>query len=179
MIDKIKIDIQLYRDLMNSQEDVAGDFAEFGVWRGDTFQHIYSIGLSGSRNVHAFDSFIGMPPPVLDNDCEYHEGLFSIGGSPEFKKKFPEAIIHEGFIPGTLDAKDYKFAFAHIDLDHEHSTRLTLDWLWPRMSNGGIMICHDYWPDASKLAGKAINDWMRDNSINGAGVQNYSIWFIK
>jgi len=178
MSGKIEINIPLYKKLMSSLHDVDGDFAEFGVWYGRTFKHIYTAALWQCRNIHAIDSFVGMPHPILEGDRDYPAGTFSVGDSFQFRENYPRAVIHEGFIPDILaELEDVRFAFAHVDLDHEHSTGLTLEWLWPRMSPGGIMICHDYWPDADKLAAKAINDWMRENNIMLEDVQDYSIWF--
>jgi hypothetical protein len=180
MSGKIHIDIDRYDSIMNSLHDVPGDFAEFGVWYGRTFDRIYAVGLWQSRTIHAVDSFIGMPRPQLEGDKGYVEGTFSVGGGAGFRSKYPKATVHEGFIPDILhEMNDTAFAFAHIDLDHEYSTRLTLDWLWSRMVDGGIVICHDWWPDADKLAAKAINEWMSDNGIVAEGAQEHSIWFVK
>jgi|GEM_PF-2444572 len=180
MNDKIEINHELYNQLMESIAHVPGDFCEIGVWRGQTFRYIYQQALDQYRKVHAVDSFIGMPAPVFETDKEYRRGLFSTNGSAEFRGQFPEAIIHEGFVPEILDDINVdSFAFLHLDIDHEYSTRLALDWIWPRMSSGGILICHDWFPEAKKLAARAVKNWLNENLIYYKGAQSNSIWFRK
>jgi O-methyltransferase len=37
-----------------------------------------------------------------------------------------------------------RFRLCHIDVDVYESARATLDWVWPRMPAGGVIIFDDY-----------------------------------
>jgi len=37
-----------------------------------------------------------------------------------------------------------KFAFVHLDVDLYQSTQDCLEWFYPRMSRGGVIVSHDY-----------------------------------
>src|SRR6478735_8737745 len=59
-------------------EQVPGDYAEFGVYRGRTFVEAWRIGRRHRglpRRFIAFDSFEGLPEPDTDDDV----GRFSLG----------------------------------------------------------------------------------------------------
>jgi len=69
--------------------------------------------------------------------------------------------FHEGRFPDTAGViKDKKIAFAHIDVDIYVGTKEALEFLYPRMVKGGIMLIHDY--PAHKGVENAINWFLED-----------------
>jgi O-methyltransferase len=70
-------------------------------------------------------------------------------------KKFigesPNVIFHKGYFPDTADAvKDIRFAFVNMDADLHNPTKAGLEFFYPRLSPGGIILIHDYnadWPE--------------------------------
>ena len=54
-------------------------------------------------------------------------------------------IIRKGFIPDTFAGlNSEKIAFVHIDLDVYKSILDSLQFIWPRLSLGGIIVFDDY-----------------------------------
>lgn len=133
-----------------------GDFIELGVYNGNTLRIIKSM--AGNRKVLAVDSFVGFPESSghpLDDSIKYHKGRFDVGG----KCPVSGCLVYKGFIPEILKTiTETNFAFAHVDLDWYTTTLDTLNWLWPRMSKGGIIMGHDY-SDLNIQAPQAYRDF--------------------
>ena len=163
-----------------------GDIAEFGVWRGHTFMPLAEQARRYGRVAHAVDSFVGMAPPTDRDGKEYPKGTLSVGGSAAFRDNVSQygqyVEVWEGFVPQILDGMGgLRFAFAHVDLDQYQPTMDVLKWLWSRMVDGGVVICHDWQPGKAILASAAIEDWMRETGVALAGQSSYSChgWFRK
>lgn len=176
----------LLRSVLDSK--IQGDLAEFGVWYGTTFLPMAELARINSRTIHAIDSFNGMAEPTSkDGGKGYKQGSHSTNGSAFFRMLVEEPFgdtvkIHEGYIPEILrELIAIKFAFAHIDLDQYQPTLETLNFVWPRMNKGGVMVCHDWFSDVNILAAEAINDWMKKNNIvmAGSSIISSHCWFIK
>jgi hypothetical protein len=53
--------------------------------------------------------------------------------------------LHPGRFPATATACGHlRFSFVHLDVDLEESTRACLEFFYPRMAPGGIILTHDY-----------------------------------
>lgn len=173
--------LALYATLLDAVQGVPGDVVEFGVHRGDTFAIIWQKAAAVmGRNAHAVDSFRGMPRPAAPGDELYPEGMFDVGGTAEFARRFPDAFIHEGFVPDILGRMpSMAIAFAHVDLDHLLPTRDAIDWAWERMSDGGILACHDFRFGQEVRAASAVSAWMREAGVRHVGLSDLTIWFRK
>jgi len=175
--------------LAETVRTVAGDFAEFGVWQGATFLPMARAW--PDRACHAVDSFRGMAEPTvrdvdLDGTQSCPRGAFDVGGAGPLRQAtaaMPNVVIHEGFVPAILREchTPRGFAFAHVDLDHFEPTLETLEWLWPRVNPGGLVVCHDWFEDSVRLAAGAVSDWMAIHNLKPAGVSHETrhIWFRK
>lgn len=151
------------RGIVHSVANVRGDFVECGVLDGDSLVHIASAG----RKTYAVDSFEGLALPTEGDGpyCEhYRAGWFSRAGSTQrlenrlSKEGISNVVILKGFIPEVLP--DIDLAFAHIDLDHYEPTKAALSWAWERLSLGGIILMHDWFPDQEYMASKAIREFL-------------------
>lgn len=123
-------------------EKTAGDMAEAGVYRGGTAAIM--LAASARKRLHLFDTFAGLP---------HGEGRFRAGewsGSvedvsrnlAEWEGRFE---LHRGFFPDSARGlEDLRFSFVHLDLDLYDSTIAALEWFWPRIAKGGILLSHDY-----------------------------------
>lgn len=165
---------------------IPGDLAEFGVWYATTFMPMAELARQAGRTIHAVDSFCGMVPNTDRDNGEYQKGALSVNGSATFRmlaRPFGSTIVvHEGFVPAVLDEMaDCRFAFVHLDLDQYLPSLQALRFVWPRMSSGGIMICHDYFPDRNTLAAGAIHDWMAETATPPLHHEPMSrhAWFVK
>jgi len=72
----------------------------------------------------------------------------------KFKNK-QDYFLWEGYIPKIFEKtpKNINFSFCYIDLDHYLPTKHTLEWVWDKLSNKGIILCDDY--NSQKVTGSA------------------------
>ena len=123
---------------------VPGDVAEVGVFRGASAKLIrFAL---PDKPLHLFDTFEGLPQPdAIDGDLRL--GEFSCG-LDEVKRYLGSEInthFHAGIFPDSgIPARDRKFAFVHLDMDLFDGTLAALNWFYPKMLAGGIIITHDY-----------------------------------
>jgi O-methyltransferase len=72
--------------------------------------------------------------------------------------------VHKGIFPSSVKdgLHEAKFAFVHLDADVYEPTLAGLDFFYPRMSIGGVIVVHDYntWPGARK----AVQDFFANKT---------------
>jgi predicted O-methyltransferase YrrM len=68
--------------------------------------------------------------------------------------------LYKGLFPLTAGpVADRKFSFVHLDVDLYESTKASLEWFYPRLSPGAVVMCHDY--DHSGVR-KAVDEFLAD-----------------
>ncbi len=151
--------LQIY-DCAKSALKIKGDFAEVGVYRGGSAKLISKV--LDNRKLHLFDTFEGLPE-ASDNDEYFKLGEYSASLDEVRKllKPIKNIIFYKGLFPKSSNKlKSSKFAFVHLDVDLFQSTKDSLEYFYPRMSKGGIILCHDY--PISVGVNKAINKFFKD-----------------
>lgn len=121
-----------------------GDIAEVGVFRGGTAKVICQA--KGERPLHLFDTFEGLPAPG-EIDTAFQQGQYacSLENVREYLRGFPGVLFYKGYFPGTAGpVEDRRFSLVHLDVDLYTSTLQALEFFYPRMEPGGIIISHDY-----------------------------------
>jgi O-methyltransferase len=126
-----------------------GDTAECGVFRGATSYLICSAnGASGHpKTHHLFDSFEGLSQPTAADGVHWSRGdlRFSKAKVERALSQFQDVSFHPGWIPSRFDeVAGRTFSFVHIDVDLADPTRHSLEFFYPRMTPGGIIVCDDY-----------------------------------
>jgi asparagine synthase (glutamine-hydrolysing) len=148
-----------------------GDFVEFGVALGGSGICLASA-LDGNRRYLGFDVF-GMIPPPSDADgadvAERYKIISAgrsagIGGDPYYGyvdnlhevvtgnfRKFGRLVdgqrilLVKGLFEETLPRHaDLSIAVAHIDCDWFEPVTYCLNFVWPRLSEGGLIVLDDY-----------------------------------
>ena len=123
---------------------VEGDFAELGVYQGATARLIHQY--APERRLHLFDTFSGFDEREIGSPS--HRGLFSDTSVDVVMKKIAprsdNIAIHAGSFPETAASAPDSFAFVHIDADLSEPTSAGLEFFYPRMSPGGVLVVHDY-----------------------------------
>ncbi len=130
--------------------NVEGAFAELGVYKAETAKIIHEM--DKSRRLHLFDTFEGFDKKDLEiennRDEKYSTNNFSDTSLSAVKKIFKESnhvFFHQGYFPETtkqLPAE--KFALVHLDADLYNPTIAALNYFYPKLSPGGVIIIHDY-----------------------------------
>ncbi len=150
-----------------------GSTAECGVARGvgsaiivtalrDTY-------VSGARH-YAFDAFAGLPAPDefdrmrggrqgwRTGDLE-HDGT----AARATLAGFPEAELRVGWIPETFAGlENERFRFVHVDVDLHAATRDSLEFFYPRLVPGGVILLDDHGLESCPGARRAALDYFTD-----------------
>ena len=148
-----------------------GDIAECGCFRGLS-SHLLLARLRraqpryAGRGYHVFDSFEGLSEPgtadAVTGDSPAEErvrrmcrrGWFAapLEVVRQSLADFPEVAFHPGWIPASFEGlPERRYRFVHLDLDLHDPTLGALEYFFPRLAPGAIMVCDDYgWPGERK-----------------------------
>ncbi|MGI5199564.1 TylF/MycF/NovP-related O-methyltransferase [Streptomyces sp. CA-288835] len=160
-----------------SRHSIAGDIVECGVWRGGSMQAAARtlLGLHDTeRHLYLFDTFEGMPAPTdkdLRRDGETAADLlarqdrsrpiWAVATLEDVKEGFdgipyPGDRVHfvQGLVEDTIPAEaPERISILRLDTDWYASTRHELEYLYPRLVSGGVLLIDDYgWWQGSKAA---------------------------
>ena len=125
---------------------VDGDAAECGVYRGAS-SYLVCRAIAGSDRVnHLFDSFQGLSEPG-EHDGEYwSEGALSASEQDVRTNlaEFRNYRIYPGWIPDRfVEVSEHRFCFVHIDVDLYRPTKASLEFFFPRLNKGAILLMDD------------------------------------
>jgi O-methyltransferase len=139
---------------------ILGAIAEVGVFRGGSARLICEA--KGNRQLLLFDTFAGMPETGED-DPRFARGVL-VGPLPNvqaYLAEFPNVFFHQGFFPDSAAGlEEMRFSFVHLDVDIYQSTVSCLEWFYPRLNRGAMLISHDY-PVAEGVR-KAFDEFLGD-----------------
>ncbi len=171
----------------------AGDVVEFGCYDGDTSVELQKITLRHSRQLHLYDSFDGLPAKSPEDFSpageQFQEGSLQASQhavSRNFQKRgLPIPTIHKGWFSALPShALPHHIAFAFIDADFYYSILDALKLVWPRLSNGSMVIVDDYHSEALPGVRKAVDGWLHANPARlsveaDLAVITHNVRFIK
>lgn len=138
--------------LVAESAKLKGALIEVGVWRGGSAALIAKrarmVGIK--KTVYFCDTFTGVVK-AGKLDSGYKGGEHADTSVKTVKKvikklKIKNTQILKGIFPeetGHSVAAE-KFRFCHIDVDVYQSAKEALEWLWPRVVIGGIVVFDDY-----------------------------------
>ncbi len=147
---------------------VPGDTAECGVFRGATSYLICCANKQSRADIkthHVFDSFEGLSQPGPSDGVHWTKGDMkcAIDDVRKALSGFDNVEFHAGWIPEQFhEVEDRKFSFVHIDVDLADPTRESLSFFYPRMQEGGVIVCDDYGQSTSPGATQAIDRFLED-----------------
>lgn len=155
--------------------DVPGDIVELGCNIGTTSLFIRKfLDICGSnKDFHVYDSFEGLPEKS-NQDCSTLERQFKkghcktnvdvfIGNFKKYNLKLPN--INKGWFKDIPDDKyPDKICFAFFDGDFYTSITDSFEKVYPKLSNKGRIIIHDYKWKVLPGVEKACDDFLRDKS---------------
>jgi O-methyltransferase len=149
------------------QSAIPGEFAELGVYKGETARLIHLC--DPERQLHLFDTFLGFKASDLEGEegdaATYTPRNFADTTTARVRRYIAgneNIIFHPGHFPeSTSNIKDIQYAMVHIDADLYNPIKAGLEYFYPRLSNGGIIIVHDY-NEKWKGALKAVNEFSQE-----------------
>jgi hypothetical protein len=152
------------RQLLN--EEIDGDFAELGVWKGNSAAILADFAAQSGKRLFLFDTFSGFDPRDLigidqvrkvdftDTSIDYVREVVGHDASTTYLKGyFPESI--------TAEVSECRFALVHVDCDLYEPMKSALEFFYPRMPKGGMLLLHDYSSGDWAGATKAINEFSK------------------
>lgn len=164
LLPKSQLDLVEKAVLMVEDGNVPGDFLEAGIWRGGVIVlmraliHAYGI---GGRRVFAADSFAGIPKNVYaQNDpvdlwsdrwvASYEEVRQGIA---RFGLLDDRIEFVSGFFADSLkQLKGKTFAVIRLDSDSYDSVETSLEYLYPLVPRGGVVIIDDWHLPGCRMA---------------------------
>jgi len=149
--------VDIYRcyelwELIGQLGHLRGNLLEVGVWRGGTGALISyrAGGLPGKPVTYLCDTFNGVVK-ATDEDTSYRGGEHADTSEQHVRDLLSEmgidnARILAGIFPDDfMDmAKDETFRFVHIDVDVYLSAKDVLNFVWPRVPVGGVIVFDDF-----------------------------------
>jgi hypothetical protein len=155
----------------------SGAFAEFGVMCGGSLDLLSK--LHPERLIYGIDSFTGFPE---SGAMDIHQkGEFALSEKEynavleHFERSY--VLICKGFSPEVFEyiAAETRFSFVHIDVDLYQSVRDALDYFYPRLVHGGIMVFDDYGFPSTPGAKMAIDEWDGNCTYRGEIIFNNGV----
>jgi O-methyltransferase len=158
--------IRIYK---NEIESIDGDIVECGVWRGG--MSIYLSKLFEDKTIWVCDSFEGCQDPE-EGKYTFNRETHSLGMyactleevQENFKKynafnpdrvKFLKGWVRDTLLPKTCSIK--KISLLRVDVDSYSATLEVLDYLYDKVSTGGMIIFDDI---SGIESATAIRDFM-------------------
>jgi hypothetical protein len=155
-----------------------GELAECGVWEGASLIPIaLFLRQRGIRkHIYGFDSFCGFDNSIEKDlqlggadDPNKRVGGFSNTSLNLVQRKLKRfdllnmVTLHDGYFKNTLyRVSDESFAFVHLDCDIYESYKTCLNFFYPRMVPGGIILLDEYndppWPGCNQ----AVDEFLAD-----------------
>lgn len=138
--------------LVEQSKKLAGALIEIGVWRGGTGVIIATKAHLAKINdpVYLCDTFSGVVKASMQ-DSTYKGGEHADTSLVEveslvYSHQLTNVKVLKGIFPEQTAPfiRENKIRFCHIDVDVYNSAKDILEWLWPRLVLGGIVVYDDY-----------------------------------
>ena len=157
------------------------DFAECGCWKGHSSFIISTLlAKQGFKNrFHIFDSFEGgLSKKTLEDKNElYEQSQKEIDQEKVMFQSLEENVqkviedfdfvkLYKGWIPERFgEISNRKFSFVHIDVDLYEPTLKSLEFFYPKLEDGGIIVCDDYNFKHFNGSKKAWDEFFSDKKV--------------
>lgn len=135
-------------------ENLSGDILELGTYKGGTTVMLarFLKKIQSKRKIFSCDAFVGLPSDDKFSYTKDAKGTFSDTNSDLVLKKFQKFNVEdkitliEGLFENTLYQKlsKQKFSLVFVDCDLYDSTKVSLEFVFPRLMKGGIIMFDDY-----------------------------------
>ena len=146
------------------QQKIPGVFAELGVYKGASAEIIHQM--DPARPFHLFDTFSGFTAGDLVMEtgeaATYTIDNFADTGVETVLKKIAgnnNIHIHSGYFPDAARDFSETVALVNIDADLYKPTKAGIEFFYPLLAPGGVILIHDYnfkWPGIIK----AVDDFL-------------------
>ena len=148
----MKTQVRSIFDRLVEVRALPGDAIEFGAFRGglSCFLGLCIRDLGLRKQVCMLDSFQGLPDTRSELDGPFERGMMAsdLQAASQLRSRFDlDGIvqIHPGWFEESLPRlpDNARFCLAHLDADVYGSTRTALQYLLPRLVEGGAVVLDD------------------------------------
>lgn len=145
---------------------VRGQAAELGCGNGDTSWQLNA--LMPERRLYLFDTFAGFDERDVakekELDCSKAEaGAMAYKDVNRILSRMPnpeQVVLKKGYFPETAEvAEQETFAFVYLDACLYNPTLRGLEFFFPRMSQGGVIVVTRYEDDQYNGVFQAVTDF--------------------
>ena len=154
-----------------SERGIQGCVAECGVFMGEFAKEINRV--FPTSKLYLFDTFSGFDERDLvierslaaEQDKHYSNfkaGHFNITHEDVVIKNllYPEmGVIRKGYFPETTHGINETFSFVNLDFDLYQPTLAGLEFFYPHMVKGGVILVHDYFSKACTGVRAAVREF--------------------
>ncbi|HYL78111.1 MAG TPA: TylF/MycF/NovP-related O-methyltransferase [Bryobacteraceae bacterium] len=182
-------------EFLDRTAKLEGDIAECGVWRGRTLvaMAIYLVQESIPKTIWGFDSFQGFDASVArdialggTDTAEKRVGGFEDTSYALVNRKLSAFGLHNvqirpGYFRESLPGcNDRKFCFVHLDCDIYESYAVCLDFFYPRLVPGGVLLFDEYNDPAWPGANCAVDEFFANQPDKPQSIvrDNFEKWFV-
>lgn len=146
-----------------SKVEIEGLYLEFGVFSGNTINHISRI--KSNQVIYGFDSFEGLPE---DWRSGFEEKCFSVKTLPQVNRNVE--LIKGWFnesLPIFVKKHEEQCAFIHIDCDLYSSTKIIFENLKKKIKSGTILVFDEYfnYPGWQEHEFKAFQEFIKETGL--------------
>ena len=151
--------------------NITGSTAELGVYQGGfsrLINHYFP-----DRKLYLFDTFEGFD--TRDIEADKRKDITSDTGrdfsdtSADFVLSRMEhkenCIIRKGWFPDTAEGIEDKFCFVSLDADLYEPLTAGLEFFYPRLVHGGVIMIHDFNNEDYPGARQAVKEFCDKNSL--------------
>lgn len=169
-----------FKEIYDLVKDLKGDIVECGVGYGHSFFKLCCLAYyeNKGRKVYGFDSFQGFPEPSNEDRSPRNpqKGDWDVATVETIEKLLIEAgridsqfvdnnvKLVKGFFEESLNMfGGESIAILHLDVDLYKSYKVALEYFWPMVEKGGVVLFDEYkQPEVMKYfpgASKAIDEF--------------------
>ena len=190
--------INIVMHLIGETNQVTGDIAECGVFQGATLVPVthFLAEQKDTRQIIGFDSFEG-----FGKAAEVESAVDSSGHIDLETKMFQNTSVGliqsklaltktttarlklvKGYFEKSLPShSDHRFSFVHLDCDLASSYITCLEFFYPRLNRGGIILFDEYLDPVYTAATEAIDGFFAGKPEKPVRIErdNYIKYYIK
>jgi len=155
-----------------------GLIVELGVYKGGSLK--YMMDNLPVRLFAGFDTFEGLPKEQWNEDEIHKPGDFndnSIEIVEEYLKDYVNFHLYKGLFPKDIPESfsHYKVSFVHCDLDFYEGAKACIEYFYPKLPVGGIIVFDDYLWENCPGVKKALEESKLKYQPTNAKFQAYII----
>jgi hypothetical protein len=178
-ISKFATHLEFYKRITG----LPGEIVECGVFKGNSLSRLIKFRSlfenCFSRRVIAFDVFGEFPETEFQPDIKRREEFIQEAGSKSITREQMITTLKKNNLSENIElvkgnilvtVPEYlqknpqlKISLLHIDVDLYEPTKTVLEFFFPCVVNGGIVVLDDY--SAFAGANKAIDDYFSDKNV--------------